>query len=65
MAAAIPGAPVHDMLSDVLAGLRFLSRRVGYQPFLVVFKQYPHCLGPGLDVQGLGSVGDLQGNVAH
>ena len=65
MAAAIPGAPVREILPDVLAGLRFLPRRVGYQPYLVVFKQHPHCLGIGLDVQGVGEAADLQGNVAR
>ena len=64
MAAAIPGAPVCDILPDVLAGLHFLPRRVGYQPYLVVFKQHPHCLGVGLDVQGVDEAADLQGNVA-
>ena len=38
LAAAMPGVAVADVLPDVLAGLRFLPRRVGYQPFLVVFK---------------------------
>ena len=30
MATAVPGAPLQDILPDVLAGLRFLPRRVGY-----------------------------------
>ena len=64
MAAAIPGAPVHDILPDVLPGLRFLPCRVGYQPYLVVSKQHPHCLGIGLDVQGVDEAADLQGNIA-
>ena len=64
MEAAIPEAPVRDILPDILAGLCFLLHRVGYQPYLVVFKQHPHCLGTGLDVQGVGEVDDLQGNIA-
>ena len=59
MAAAIPGAPVRDILSDVLAGLRFPPRRVGYQAYLGVLKQQPHCLGVGLDVQGMDKAADL------
>ena len=59
MAAAIPGAPVCYILPDILAGLRFLPRRVGYQTYLVVFKQHPHCLGVGLDVQGMNEAVDL------
>ena len=59
MAAAVPDAPLEDLLPDVLAGLRFLPRRIGYQPYLIVFKQYPYCLGTGLDVQGATVEGDL------
>ena len=59
MTAAIPGTPVCDILPDVLAGLRFLPRRVGYQPYLVVFKSHPYCLGVGLDVQGVDKAADL------
>ena len=59
MAAAVPDAPLEDLLPDVLAGLRFLPRRIGYQPYLVVFKQYPYCLGTGLDLQGATVEGDL------
>ena len=53
MAAAIPGAPVCDILPDVLAGLHVLLHRLGYQPYLVVFKQHPHYLGVELDMQGM------------
>ena len=63
MSAAVPGAPLQDILPDILAGLRFLPRSVGYQPYLVAFKQYPYCLGTGLDVPGA-DVEDVQGNVA-
>ena len=64
MTAAIPGTPVCDILPDVLASLHFLPCRVGYQPYLVVSKQHPHCLGIGLDVQGVDEAADLQGNIA-
>ena len=40
---AIPGALVQNVLPGVQAGLHFLPQIVGYQPFLVVLKQYPHC----------------------
>ena len=59
MAAAIPEAPVRDILPDVLAGLCFLLHRVGYQPYLMLFKQHPHCLGVGLDMQGIDKAVDL------
>ena len=65
MSAAVPGAPVQDLLPEVLAGLRFLPRRVGYQPYLLVFKQFPHCLGRGMDVQGVVDEGDLPAGTAH
>ena len=38
MSAAVPGAPVQDLLPEVLAGLHFLPRRVGFQPYLLAFK---------------------------
>ena len=53
MATAVPGTPLQDILPEVLAGLHFLPHRVGYQPHLVAFKQFPHCLGAPLDVQGV------------
>ena len=59
MAAAILEAPVHDILPDVLAGLSFLLHRVGYQPYPMVFKQHPHRLGVGLDMQGIDKEADL------
>ena len=59
MAAAVPDVPLEDLLLDVLAGLRFLPRRIGYQPYLIVFKQYPYCLGTGLDGQEATVEGDL------
>ena len=59
MAAAVPDAPLEDLLPDVLAGLRFLSLCIRYQPYLIVFKQYPYCLGTGLDVPGAMVEGDL------
>ena len=59
MAAAIPEAPVRDILPNILAGLCFLLHRVGYQPYLMVFKQHPHRLGVGLDMQGIDKAVDL------
>ena len=59
MAATVPDAPLEDLLLDVLAGLRFLPCCIGCQPYLLVFKQYPYCLGTGLDVQGAMVEGDL------
>ena len=64
MAATIPGAPLHEILPNVLAGPHFLPRRVGYQPYLVVFKQHPNCLGIELAFQGVDKAVDLQENVA-
>ena len=61
----IPGAYAQEVLPDVLAGLRFLPHRVGYQPYLVVLKQFPHCIGTGLDVQGSEGTPDLEGNIAQ
>ena len=61
---AIPDANVHEVQPDVLAGLMFLPRWVGYQPYLVIFKQFPHCIGTGLDVQGVEGTPDLEGNIA-
>ena len=63
MSAAVPGALLQDILPEVLAGLRFLPRRVGYQPYLVAFKQYSYCLGMGLDVPGA-DIEDILGKVA-
>ena len=51
--------PLEDLLLDILAGLRFLPCRIEYQPYLIVFKQYPYCLGTGLDVKGATVEGDL------
>ena len=31
-----------DFLGDIVAGLRMLPTRIGYSPFLLVFKQSPH-----------------------
>ena len=64
MMATIPGANAQEVLPDVLAGLRFLPRRVGYQPYLVTFKQFSHCIGTGLDVQGVEGTPDLEGKIA-
>ena len=64
MVAAVPDAPLENLLPDMLAGLRFLPHRIGYQPYLLVLKQYPYCLGAGLDVQGAAVEGDLQGSMA-
>ena len=63
MVAAVPDAPLEDLLLDFLAGLRFLPRCIGYQPYIIVSKQYPYYLGTGLDIQGAAVEGDLQGNV--
>ena len=50
MLLALPGVALEDALVDVLAGLHQLPTRLGWQPFLLVFKQYPRCLTDGLGV---------------
>ena len=52
MLVVVPGAAVEEILPEVLARLRFLPLQIGYQPFLVAFKQFPHCLGTGKDMPG-------------
>lgn len=37
----VPEADWEAVLADVLAGLRFLPTRLGWQPFVLVFKQHP------------------------
>ena len=44
MLIAVPGADLEELLAEVLAGLRMLPTRLGWQPYLLVFKQYPRCL---------------------
>ena len=56
---------MHESLPSILSDLRLLPRKIGYQPYLVVFKQHSHCLGFGLDVQGVDEAADLQANVAN
>ena len=46
-----------EFLGDVAAGLRMLPTRLGYAPFLLVFKQSPHWGAWG--DQGSVGVGDL------
>ena len=38
MLAAVPGATWEEVLPEVLAGLRLLPKRLGFQPYLLVFK---------------------------
>lgn len=49
MLAAVPGAMWTEVLPEVLAGLRFLPGRLGFQPFLAVYKQFPRCLMEAYD----------------
>jgi hypothetical protein len=42
-----------DFLGDIAAGMRMLPTRLGYSPFLLVFKQSPHW-GAWGDHSGLG-----------
>ena len=63
MVAVVPDALLEDPLPDILDGLRFLPHCIGYQPYFIVLKQYPYCLGTGLDVQRAAVEGDLPGNV--
>ena len=65
MKAAVPDATWDEVLPEVLAGLRQLPRRLGFQPHLLVFKQYPNVLGSLADGLPLGADGaDIQeGNV--
>ena len=44
MLAACPEAHWTEVLGEVVAGLRFLPNRAGFQPYVAVFKQYPTCL---------------------
>ena len=53
MKAVVPVA----MWGEVLAGLRQLPRRLGFQLHLLVFKQYPNVLGSLTDELPLGMDG--------
>ena len=57
MKAAVPDATWGEVLPEVLAGLRQLPRRLGFQPHLLVFKQYPNVLGSLMDELLLGMDG--------
>ena len=57
MKAAVPDASWDEVLPEVLAGLRQLPRRLGFQPHLMVFKQYPNVLGSLADGLPLGADG--------
>ena len=63
MKAAVPDATWHEVLPEFLADLRQLPRRLGFQPHLLVFKQYPNMLGSLADELPLGMDGaDVQAN---
>ena len=50
-----------DFIGDIAAGLRMLPTRVGYSPFLLVFKQSPHWGAWGEHVGvGLADVGSVE-----
>ena len=49
MKVAVPDATWGEVLAEVLAGLRQLPHRLGFQPHLLVFKQYPNVLGSLVD----------------
>ena len=54
MKAAVPDATWGEALPEVLAGLRQLPRRLGFQPHLLVFKVYLNVLGSLADELTLG-----------
>ena len=63
MKAAVPDATWGKVLLEVLAGLRQLPQRMGFQPHLLVFKQYPNVLGSFTDELPLGMDGkNVQGD---
>lgn len=40
----VPDKSLEEVIPDVLAGLRFLPHKLGHQPFVASFKQFPRCL---------------------
>ena len=57
MKAAVPDTTWGEVLPEVLAGLGHLPHRLGFQPHLLVFKQYPNVLGSLADELPLGMDG--------
>ena len=50
MLVVLPGVIWPEILLDVLVVLRMLPKRLGLHPYLVIFKQFPHCLSTGMNV---------------
>ena len=41
---------MEEVIPDVLAGLCFLPHKLGHQPFVAAFKQFPRCLNEACTV---------------
>ena len=66
MKAAVPDATWGEVLPEVLTGICKLPRRLGFQPHLLVFKQYPNVLGSLADELPLGMDGaDVYGDLVE
>ena len=55
--AAVPDATWGEVLPEVLAGLRQLLHRLGFETHVLVFKQYPTVLGSLVDELPIGMDG--------